>query len=308
MRQLSDVAKPGIMISQTWPRSREKEGETLAAIETVLKDGFFKAIQTVEIPFHAERRAIRSVLELEGIPLTYCVARIMNENGLNMSDLDPDIRDRSLSRLMDCLGDAREAGAKKIMLVSGKSPADPEQREKALDYLTESMEGLCREAEKCPAIDVIIEPLDYASYKVNTLGTTTEAFRLCQTLAEKGHRLFLCLDTAHMFLNHENPIEFLRSGMEVVKEYHFCNCVTDQKHPLFGDRHLRFGSPGVMDVPFMGEILAEGLKTGFIGNGYKPVLACEILKTDDMDSIELMKNCRNTLEAAWNLALELTGV
>lgn len=50
MIQLSDVAQPGILISNTWPTSRERQGDTLAAIESVLAHGFFEAFQTVEIP------------------------------------------------------------------------------------------------------------------------------------------------------------------------------------------------------------------------------------------------------------------
>jgi len=41
MRELLEVAKPGLMISQTWPDSREREGDTLRALETAMHEDFF---------------------------------------------------------------------------------------------------------------------------------------------------------------------------------------------------------------------------------------------------------------------------
>jgi len=74
MNQLSTVAKPGLMISQTWPTSREHEGDTLKAIEIAIADTFFEALQTVEIPYPAERKQVAQLISGRQIPLTYTLA------------------------------------------------------------------------------------------------------------------------------------------------------------------------------------------------------------------------------------------
>ena len=152
MQQLSDVAKPGMMISQTWPTSRETQGETLRAIETTLKEGFFEALQTVEIPYSDERRAIAAVIQQEEIPLTYCIARVLNENHWNLSDLDAVNRKKSWEGAIRTLDDAREAGAGALALISGPGPVDPGRRPDALKCLAESIEQVCRAAQAAPAV------------------------------------------------------------------------------------------------------------------------------------------------------------
>ena len=66
MQDLHDVARPGIMVSQTWPRSRETEGATLGAIEAVLREDHFAAPQTVEVPYSSERKKIARIVAERG--------------------------------------------------------------------------------------------------------------------------------------------------------------------------------------------------------------------------------------------------
>ena len=65
------VAKPGLLVYETWPLSRSKEGETLRAVEAGAGTGFFEAFQTVEIPSPAERKHIAAVLAENSPSLTY---------------------------------------------------------------------------------------------------------------------------------------------------------------------------------------------------------------------------------------------
>ena len=79
MRKLHEVAKPGLMISQTWPTSRDKEGETLKAFETALSQDFFTSFHTVEVPYAGEKKQITRKFAGNGFAYDYRVARVLNE-------------------------------------------------------------------------------------------------------------------------------------------------------------------------------------------------------------------------------------
>jgi sugar phosphate isomerase/epimerase len=303
MPSLYDVTTPGILISNAWPTSRERQGETLAAIETVLQNGFFRAFQTVEIPYASERKAIASLLGGEGMPLTYCLTRVLNENGANLSDLDQNRRKQSYELAIRCLDQAREAGAKAVSVISGPAPSDPSRRLEAVKVLGDSLIHICRAAQAEPALRVIVEPLDVEAHKRCSLGLTTEALELCEAAAQEKLDLKLCIDTAHMILNGEEPMDSLALVQEFVVEFHFCNAVLDTSHPLFGDHHLPFGPPGIVDFVTMGQYMKGSVELGFYGEN-KPGIFCEVLRHDPHDSLWVMKHCQEALEAAWELQLE----
>ena len=66
---LTKIAKPGLMISQTWPNSRQHQGQTLRAIEAAAQ--LVAALQQLELPTgishltdHLRRAADNTVLRL----------------------------------------------------------------------------------------------------------------------------------------------------------------------------------------------------------------------------------------------------
>lgn len=296
---LNEVCIPGAMISQTWPQSRETQGATLQAIKTVLEQGFYEGIQTVEVPFAEERESIGVLVKKEKIPLTYCISRVLNENKCNLSDLDDNNRRRSCETVITCLSDAAQMGANTVTFVSGSAPPNEMLRVKALDRLTDSLSHICYAAQNFPDMKIGIEPLDVYAHKKGTLGFTQEGIKICKTIQELGMKVYLCLDTAHAYLNGEDPVEALQKAFEFVSEFHFCNCVTDQTHPLFGDRHIPFGKPGVLGEDEIAAILQRLLDIGFLSPGRRPMVLCEILKREQDDSLTLLEETGKTLSRSW---------
>jgi sugar phosphate isomerase/epimerase len=302
MKQFKDVVVPGVLISQVWPTSREREGATVAAIRAVLDDGFFEAFQTVEVPYAGERREIARLLSEKGYPLTYCITRVLNEGKCNLSDLDTANRERSYQRAITALDDAQEIGARSLAIVSGPGPADPARRPEALEGLADSVRHLCRAAGTQHDIEVILEPLDYAAHKKGALGTTDEALAICERVEKEGSQLLLCLDTAHMYLNGEDPVTQVDKAGDRVREFHFCNCVTDESHELFGDRHLRFDQPGRMNTETMARTMKDLLACGFFSEDKKAYVFCEVLTVGDRSPQDTLAHCKDTLLAAWERA------
>ena len=301
MKTFSEVAKPGIMISQTFPKSREVEGQTVAAIEKALDENYFRAFHTVEIPYNKERKMIAELLGSQNLPLNYCVARVLNENKLNLSDMDRKNRIKSVNHLIHCMDEARETGAAAFSVLSGPRPLEMKDRSQALHYLKDSLALLCEEARKSPFLKIVIEPLDVNVHKKNTLGTTEEAVNICHELQQEGLDLWLCIDTAHAMLNDEDPIEALTLALPYTAEFHFCNCVIDPANQLYGDYHIPFGEPGILDVSGISMIMEKMLNIGYLNSANQPPIMCEVLKREQDDSIELLHYCKKVQLQAWEM-------
>lgn len=88
---------------------------------------------------------------------------------------------------------------------------------------------------------------------------------LSKALRNEGLSLRINVDTAHCWLNEEDPLEMLRALRPSVQEFHFSNCVGDPANPLYDDRHLAFGEPGRMTHREMADILRALLLTCMAG-------------------------------------------
>ena len=241
--------KRGVMISQIEPESRKVEKKTFQVIEEVTKDNFFHALQTVEIPFSRERKEVAALIKDRSLELTYCLARILNESGGNLSSLDPSVRKGSVGTILEQLDSALETGAKRIVLISGKAPEEKGNRIDALEALYSSLIEIAEKMDKRKVfLPIVLEPLDTEAHKNQTLGYVNEGIDLVTKLnSDIGAEQFsLCLDTAHMLLNGENIYDFSKIHLEGVSEFHFCNPVLDKENKFYGDNHIPFGKPGVL--------------------------------------------------------------
>ncbi len=300
---LAQVCQPGAVISNAWPQSRATEGATLGAIEQVLAQfPFFEAFQTVDIPFAAERRAVRRLLGDRGIPHTYTLTRVLGDRKANLSSLDAANRQLAVETVIAQFADADEAGATTVAVISGNRPADPARRGEALRALEDSLEQLATAIARHPRLELLIEPLDYEAHKRNTLGTTAEAVAICQRLAAKQLRLALCLDTAHLILNDEDTVAAVAAAREFITEFHFCNPVTDRASPTFGDQHIPFGAPGVVGFDEIAAFMSGMRQIGYLAPAVRPRVYCEVLQSGATTPLEVIAHCQEALLTAWDRA------
>ena len=105
------------------------------------------------------------------------------------------------------------------------------------------------------------------------------------------------------FLNGEEICSSLSNLQEYIKEFHFCNCVLDKTHPLFGDRHIPFGNPGVIDLPELSRVMKYAVDTGFFNSMTRPLVLCEVLNNFTEDHEKLLDYCRDSLTGAWEMCM-----
>jgi sugar phosphate isomerase/epimerase len=297
---LAQVAQPGVVISNAWPQSRTEEGATLRAIEQVLERfPWFEAYQTVDVPFATERRAIRRLLGEQGRPHTYTLTRVLGERKLSLSSLDAANRHQAVAAVVGQFTHAEEIGARTVAVISGPRPAQPEQRGLALEALEDSLAQLAVAIARHPTLELLIEPLDFEADKRNTLGTTAEAVAICRRLKANQLRLALCLDTAHLILNGEDVPEAVAHARDFVTEFHFCNPVLDRTSPLYGDRHIPFGPPGVVDSAEISRLLGALARSGYLSTSARPRVYCEVMQYSPMASLDVIGHCQEALLTAW---------
>jgi hypothetical protein len=89
--------------------------------------------------------------------------------------------------------------------------------------------------------------------------------------------------------------------MDCIDEFHICNPVLNRDSELFGDRHIKFGAPGVLDIQAVGSLIAECRRMGFFSVSRRPKLFLEVRNADD-DVSDLIRYCMQTLLEAWEIA------
>lgn len=273
---------PGIMISQTWPDTCDSYGETVDALRFVVEDGYFQAVQTVHVQDKAERREIARLVAVSGVHYTYAIARLQKKQELNLSSLDESEQKRAVVAVTEMIDDAIEAGAHSVCIVSGRRPPNKDDRIISLSVLENSLVMLGRYASKSN-IELLIEPLDFSADKMQSLGTIREAETLVSKLQTRGVAVGLCVDTAHMVLNRESlDASWFESTSDEspMRELHFCNAIIDKDHPDFGDKHIVFGSPGVLDVTDLPRLLKYALDSVVNARQSHLRVFCEILNSE----------------------------
>lgn len=301
MRELTlhTVARPGMLISQVSPKAMHRPGETLRAVEETLSTGFFQALQTASVTSSRERHQIAESIQDQGVVMTYCVASLQNQLGLNPSSLDADHRKASVQALMPSVDEAREQGATYLMLLSGRAPEQADDRVQAMAAFAESLGELARAG--APDLVILVEPLDVSVHKKGTVGSTDEAIRLLGDLKAAYPNIGLCLDTSHMILNGEDPAESLRRAQAMTAQLHLCNCCLDESHALYGDQHIPLGPPGPLDLDAGSQILAQASDMGFLNPDSRPGVFYETLNRD-MPLEGAIQMHIDTLQRMWETA------
>jgi len=298
--KLTDVIRPGLMISNADPESRKVEGQTLKVLDQAIELGFFEAYQTVEVPYSAERQGIAERLRANRLSLTYCLARVLNENKFFLSALDEDSRSRSVEGIIPHLDDATEQGADAVAIISGPAEPDEAQRTAQLKQFEKSMLELCEAANK-RQLKVVVEPLDTKAHKKKAVGLSCEAAEMCRRVRKGTQNMYLCLDTSHMILNGEDVIAEVAAAMDCMDEFHICNPVLKKDDPKFGDTHIKFGEPGQIDLEQIGKIFAKCVEIEYFTTARRPKMFLEVKNQSD-EVINLIKYCRQTMLNAWEIA------
>jgi len=291
---LHEICRPGMVVHLLFPEVRGGKDLTRRRVEFALETGFYRAVEVPAVHDPGERRALRRLVEANDLKLVYWVSFLQMESPVSISSPDEAARRRAVGELLPQLPCAAECGAHTVAIISGRD-VGPERRPQALASLKRSIIEMAQEAEKVGLNRFELETMDREAHKKHVLGPTPEALAFILDVRKTVPGLHFALDTSHVRLLGEDPIESLEMAAEVLGQIHLANCVFDTRHPDFGDHHRPPGPPGFLDRDYIGRLLTRGVASGVLGPK-RPVLSVEVAGEGGEQSFALERTVRALME------------
>lgn len=233
-----------------------------------------------------------------GKTIVYNIGSRKGKPSPHPASLDPDRRAYALDFYKRELDRALAAGAVKVVTNSGADV--PENREAAIDALTEFYLEICRYVPS--SVTILIEPTDRDVSKHKLIGPSVEAAALCRRLRALGITNFASMvDMGHVPLMGETIEQAFRDSEPYVGHVHLGNCIlNDRAHPLFGDKHVPWGIPGgEYDVPDVTKALACALTCSRPGVRQLPTVTLEMRPYPQLSVSESVDIFLRKLGQAW---------
>src|SRR5262249_10994795 len=159
--------------------------------------------------------------------------------GLNLNAADKAQRQQAVEAILGVLDQAKELGASRIALMSGKNVPAAE-RAAALDCLVHELCRICKAARDRAGLPVGLEIFDHDMDKKALVGTCATAAALARAVRREFPDFGLLHDLSHIYLCHEEPARHFPLIREHLVAMHMGSSVSDRNHPLFGDTHPLF--------------------------------------------------------------------
>jgi len=183
------------------------------------------------------------------------------EEGLSLSSLDEEVREKVLKRMVDHIDLARRLNGQVIIgLVRGKvdgAPIGSRRWKNSFDKLTESIDRLCDYASKSNTI-LAIEPIN--RYETSFLNKTDDVLSFISRFKYSG--LKVLLDTFHMNIEEGDFSTPVAKARGLISHIHFAD--SNRRYP--GEGHIDFKriAKDLKDIGYRGYISGEiTLEPGF---------------------------------------------
>jgi sugar phosphate isomerase/epimerase len=289
----------GIVHFMVFPECLTGEGPQLQTLRTLCEDPFFDAVDVGPMADAAQRRECAALLRDCQMPVTFACQPLQLQQGLDLNSADKVQRKRAIEAVIGCLDQARELGATRLALMSGPNvPAN--EHAAALDSLIQSLCTLCRAARERAGLPVVLEIFDHELDKRALVGPCATASMVARAVRREFDDFGLLHDLSHIYLCGEEPAKHLPAVREHLVAMHLGNSVCDREHPLFGDTHPLFGTPGSdSGVAELRDFLRVLFDIGFLRPGRRPVCSFEIKPPSGISPQTAIMNVKRTWQQAW---------
>lgn len=193
-------------------------------------------------PQHQQAQA--NLLRESGKQVIYHLPLLCTVPGCDPNAGAPNVVQRTQTEVRHHLDLAAVAGAKLVVVASGRNPIASQRTEvwrHWLDFL-----GWLGKAAAIQGLQVAVEPFDQSIGKNLLVGSTKDAARSVELAHIRGvPNLGLLLDMAHLTLNGENFADGIRIAGQNLWHVHLANVVMrDPDHEYYGDQHPPFAIAG----------------------------------------------------------------
>jgi sugar phosphate isomerase/epimerase len=289
----------GVVHFMAFPECLGGDGPQFDTLAAVCHDPFFDAVDVGPMNDAAQRRACAALLRDCQMTVTFACQPLQLRLGLDLNAADKAERERALTAILDQIDQAKELGAGRLALMSGKNVAGAD-RAGALERLLDSLRRICKEARDRAGLPVVLEIFDYDVDKKALVGPCATAATVARAVKRDYPDFGLLHDLSHIYLCHEEPARHFPLIREHLVAMHMGSSVSDPKHPLFGDSHPLFGmAGGDSDVPQLRDFIKVLFDVGYLRPGRRPVCAFEIKPPSGVSPQTAIANMKRTWQRAW---------
>jgi sugar phosphate isomerase/epimerase len=287
----------GVVHNMAFPECLGGDGPQLETLQQICYDPFFDAVDVGPMNDPAVRRACANLLRDCQMTVTFACQPVILRHNLDLNAADPAERAKAVRGVSDLFEQARELGAGRIALMSGKAALAQRQ---AAERLIDSLRQLCQAARARVGLPLMLEIFDYDMDKKALVGTCATAAAVAEAVRRDFPDFGLLHDLSHIYLCHENPAEHMPQIREHLVAVHMGSSVSDRKHPLFGDTHPLFGMPGGdNDVQELRAFLKTLFDISFLRPGRRPVCGFEVKPPAAVAPQTAIANMKRTWQEAW---------
>jgi sugar phosphate isomerase/epimerase len=289
----------GVVHFMAFPECLAGDGPQFDTLSTICHDSFFEAVDVGPMNDPAQRRECAALLRDCQLAVTFACQPLQLRLGLDLNAADKAQRRQAVEAILGLLDQAKELGATRLALMSGKNVAAAE-RPAALDCLVNELCQICRAARDRAGLPVVMEIFDYDVDKKALIGPCATAATLAKAVRRDFPDFGFLHDLSHIYLCHEEPARHFPLIREYLVAMHLGNSVSDPKHPLFGDSHPLFGIPGGdSGVPQLRAFVKVLFDIGFLRPGRRPVCGFEIRTPAGVNPQTALANMKRTWQQAW---------
>jgi sugar phosphate isomerase/epimerase len=299
----------GLVHFMMYPEAMAGNDEVIDSIERVAADPFFDVLEITKIKNPDVRRRVRDVADMGHVDLGFGSQPGILMNKLNTAALDETARRAAVEEIKSSIDQAYEHGCRLLAMIDGlESWQGEENKERAIDQVTKSLNEICEHAEqqaKDYLLTISLETFDRAIEKKSLLGPTRDAVQVANRVKERHQNFGLTIDLSHIPLLGETIRESLVGAKDHLIHTHIGNCqMRDPSLPSYGDKHPRFGAPLTEnDSDALAEFLRTLMEIGFFEKELptrRPVVTFEVRPLPGERQDILIANCKRVMEEAWS--------
>ncbi len=289
----------GVVHPMLFPECLGGHGPVAQTLSEICHDPFFEAVDVTAVYDAREREECAALLRDSRMNVMFACQPVQLQQGLDLNAVDGAERKRAVQIVCDHFEQARQLGATRFAIMSGKNvPAD--ERRAAVGRLIEELRGICRTARERAGLPVVLEIFDHDVDKKALIGTCELAAQVAQEVRRDYADFGLLHDLSHVYLCREDPARHFPLIREYLAAMHAGNSVSQLGHPQFGDTHPLFGIPGGdSDVPQLRNFLKVLFDIGYLRAGRRAVLGFEIRTPPGVSPQTAVANIKRTFHRAW---------
>lgn len=233
-----------------------KDGNLKENFKVMRRYGFTGVDLFVNDSTPEKLREYRDIMDSNGIHVATFLAIFLAENGVRLSESDPQLRIRNLDLVKRQLDNARFFNADGLAMgfIRGGYDEKTERKEDALERIAEALTTLGEYADSI-GTKVLLEPIN--RYEINTINTAIEGTDFIRQNNLKG--VGLLLDAFHMNIEDKSLGESIRYSKDYAVNMH----LADSNRHALSEGHLDVQEVlcALRDIDFKGHTTLEAFSS-----------------------------------------------